>query len=352
MLVIQFIVYIISVASDVFRVFSAAIRDNKLIATYNTLDALNTKVIIYELKEGTTQDIFDSRKVFDYGSVDIAFALAFLDFPDDLQSNNKLWLTFDLRVGEGFIYSNVSSFINWAGYIDLNNMTLEDGSSLFQFPTHDNFPVGKYTINMITNKSGSVLYVTGGYIRNKNDDKWSASNSFFKYNFTTKEWADITYLASGKIEPVVDHKSVVIDNRFLVILGGNKASSIDSSGYYSLYNLSVFDTFTNNWEVINIKPDVFDTSKTGLVFLNFLPIIYNNIIIVFGGTASENFTRSANNTHLGILDFKSKDWNWSPILNEDGSEYNSKRNNHNLVILNDQLIILSGKFIIIILYFS
>jgi hypothetical protein len=341
------------VVSDVFRVFSAAIRDNKLIATYNSYDSLNTEVIIYELKEGTIKDIFDSRKVFDYGSVDRAFALTFLDFPDDLQSNNKLWLKFDLQLGQNPGYPNASSFVNWAGYIDLNNMALEDGSSLFQFPTHDNFPIGMYTINMITNRFGSALYVTGGYNYNKNNDTWLASNSIIKYNFTTKEWADITYLTSGKIEPVVRHKSVVIDNRFLVILGGDKSKyPVDGYGYYSLYNLTVFDTFTNSWEVINIKPNVFDTSITALEFFDFIPIIHNDKVIVLGGRTSDNRTSYIDNTYLGILDFKSKDWNWIPILNEDGTIYNSKRNNHNLVILNDQLIILSGKFIIIILYFS
>ncbi|KXN64770.1 hypothetical protein CONCODRAFT_13956 [Conidiobolus coronatus NRRL 28638] len=343
MLAIRFIIYILPVVSEVFRVFSATIRDNKLIATYNSFDSLNTEIIVYELKEGTTKDIFDSRKAFGYGSVDRAFALNFMDIPDNLQEdNNKLWLKFDLQIGQSFNYPNISSFVNWVGYINLDNMTLEDGSNLFQFPTYENFPIGMYTLNAISNKFGSALYVTGGYIYNKNNDTYLPSSSFFKYNLTTKEWIDISYLANVKLEPVVEHKSVVIDNRFLVILGGEKAIyPINGFSYYSLYNLTVFDTFTNSWENVTIKPDIMDTSIVNFQFYNFIPTVYNDKIMVLGGTTNDNRTRYTDNRYLGILDFKSKIWTWIPILNEDGSSYNLKRNNHDLVVFNDQLIILS-----------
>jgi hypothetical protein len=352
MIVILLLIYTLAALSEPETLTSSTIRDNKLIAIYSTIKSLNIKVRSYELKEGTTADIFNSRKTVDFGLHDENFALKFLDIPDNLQEDkNKSWLKFEYQT-----YSFPLDFplMKWMGYINLSEMSLENDTDYIKFPTHENFPVRGYTINSIANEFGSALYATGGELYSEKDDRIFVSNSFHKYNFTTKEWMNITYSADGKLRPLTEHKSVVIENRYLVVLGGKRPTNnlrysisefVNTKfEYYSLYDLSIFDTFTNSWENVNIKPSIFEAKVSTLQFNKFLAAAYKDKIIVFGIDVAENQSYIGSPIrNLGILDLKSKTWTWTPILNEDGSSYEAFRDEKDIHVLNDQLIICTGK---------
>ncbi|KXN74321.1 hypothetical protein CONCODRAFT_2706 [Conidiobolus coronatus NRRL 28638] len=114
-----------------------------------------------------------------------------------------------------------------------------------------------------------------------------------------------------------------------------------------VYELKVggFDTLTNKWENVKIKASVFETHITTLKFIDFSAITYKDKIIVFGGIAVENQSNSHQpSRHLGFFDFKSKIWNWSPILNEDGSSYKPATEGRSILVFNDQLIICTDVF--------
>ncbi|KXN74852.1 hypothetical protein CONCODRAFT_1917 [Conidiobolus coronatus NRRL 28638] len=232
-------------------------------------------------------------------------------------------------------------------------MSLINDSNLIQFPTHENFPVKGYTINTIKNGLGAALYVTGGDLYSKKDRKYSECNSFYKYNFTSKGWVDMSHSVDGKLKPLSYHNSVVIDNRYLVILGGRRRviySGFDEYKnpiyeYNSLYNLTIFDTVTSNWENVNINVGIFDTNIVSFQFNGFLATAYKDKIVVLGGSTGVNQSNiNIKNGHLGILDLKSKSWAWTPILNEDGSIYGSLRVDGEVLAFNDQLIISSSVF--------
>jgi hypothetical protein len=233
-------------------------------------------------------------------------------------------------------------------------MSFKNDSSFIKFPTHENFPVKDYTMNTITNEFGSALYITGGEVYSKKDNNYLECNSFYKYNYTSREWVDMTYSANGKLKPLFDHKSVIIDNRYLVMLGGRRRivySTPPDNDYdhpefetNSLYNLSIFDTYTNTWENSNIKTNIFDTHIPTLQFIRFLAIAHENKVIVFSGMAGENRSSTfSSHEYSGILDFKSKNWAWSPLLNEDGSKFLWQMDGEIIQAPNDQLIICTSK---------
>ncbi|KXN66101.1 hypothetical protein CONCODRAFT_12117 [Conidiobolus coronatus NRRL 28638] len=162
----------------------------------------------------------------------------------------------------------------------------------------------------------------------------------------------MTYSINGKLKPVIGHSSAIVDNRYLAILGGytnvDDNESERSSGYeslykyYSLYNLTVFDTFTNDWENINIEPDIMDTSKVNIQFKEFLSTADKNKVYILAKTAGEDNTNAVDRIlYLGILDYSSKTWNWSPIYDEDGGKYNSSISANDLVVYKDQIIIIN-----------
>jgi hypothetical protein len=228
-------------------------------------------------------------------------------------------------------------------------MSLENGSDFIKFPTHENFPLIGYTLNSISNEFGTALYITGGMLYSKNDETYTANNSLYRYNFMSKGWVDMTYTIGAKLNPLAEHKSAVIDSRYLVILGGRSQIGFPKFGFNPLYNLTIFDTFTNNWEIVRISASVFDTHITTLKFIDFSVVAYNDKIIVFGGIAGENQSKFYQpSRHLGIFDFKSKIWNWSPILNEDGSSYKPAKESRNILVFKDQFIVCTGKLSFII----
>jgi hypothetical protein len=350
MIVIPLIAYILSVACENGTPYSATIRDNKLIVIYQDSNSTSIKFKVFELKEGATIDIFKSGKTFDYGRKDGEFALVFMDTPDNVQNDkNKLWLRFESYQTFNYNCTN-PPFKNWMGSINLDDMSLENHSGFIKFPTNDRFPAKGYTINKIASGFGSALYITGGVLYSKKNNTYMFESIFFKYNFTTRDWVDMNTVANIKIKPLFGHKSVVFDNRYLLVLGGfgseiESISNTDSSKkYYSIYNMALFDTFTNNWEYISIKPDIFENSVATIKFDNFLATIYNDKVVVLGGYIAEGRSSYyAFNNYFGVLDFKSKSWAWSPISIEDGINYSSKREGKVSILFNDQIIVFTGK---------
>ncbi|KXN74846.1 hypothetical protein CONCODRAFT_1911, partial [Conidiobolus coronatus NRRL 28638] len=323
---------------------STRIKDNKLIVIYQPYELNYVKVKVFELKEGPIENVYNSSKTFDFGRIDFRFILKFLDIPENFQEDkNKVWLKFETL---GYISPSASPFVNWVGYINLNDMSLENGSDFIEFPTDESFPVRGYTINTITNELGSALYIVGGYRYSKKYKTYLASNSFYKYNFTTKKWTDMAYTIDGKLKPLSEHRSVILYNKYLVLLGGGREVAYDTRlnrwdyEVDSLYNLTIFDTITNNWKNLNIETDKFDSHATTIKFYGFSATAHKDKIYVLGGYTSDNRSNaSISNERLGIFDFKSKTWYWTPIFNKDSSNYINSQNNGDIQVLNDQLII-------------
>ncbi|KXN65716.1 hypothetical protein CONCODRAFT_12620 [Conidiobolus coronatus NRRL 28638] len=200
-----------------FSIDSTTIKGSKLYSIYEDNNDNYIKVISYELKDGLTSDVFSRGESYRLNKIVRGFKLKFFDVPENLNGeHDKLWLKAYQTAYDAEI-SNSNS--NWMGYICLSDMVLNPNNSLIKFPTTDKFPLLGYTANMITNEYGSALYITGGAIYSKNKDALISSNSFFKYNYTTLEWTDMTSNYSSNLDPIYDHKSAIVDNRYLVLLG-------------------------------------------------------------------------------------------------------------------------------------
>ncbi|KXN67914.1 hypothetical protein CONCODRAFT_79969 [Conidiobolus coronatus NRRL 28638] len=342
MWVILFFSWFLIIIYSCYRPVSFTIRGNKLYTIVSPGKLVHFNFKVYELKVDPTICNVTIVGGYELANIPDGFDLKFIEVPNISQEmHNKLWVRAELT--EDIKQYGNTSYINWVGYINLDDMSLKADSSFIKFPTHDKFPVNKYTINTITNEFGSVLYITGGMLYSKKDNTYAYSNSFFKYNFTTREWVDMTYLAYGKLKPLAGHSSVVIDNRYIVILGGYSKKMIyefERPDYNSLYNLVVFDTFINNWENISIKPNIFDTSIVTMEFDGFSAIVSANKIVVLGGIAGNELNKLDVNPYLGILDYNSKTWAWKEIRNYDGSIFKYWMEN-GAVIYNNRIIIFS-----------
>jgi hypothetical protein len=348
MLIILFITYTLSVVSQLERLILATIREDKIIAIYSSPEFNNFNARVFELKEGKTADIFNSGRTFDFGHKYEKVDLDILDIPESLQGDkNKLWLRYSLL--ESFDNSTAPPLMNWVGYIDLDDMSLKNDSSLIKFPIDENFPVKGYTINRMINGLESALYVTGGELYSKKDNIYLPSSSFYKYNFTSKEWADLTNTVNGKLKPLFDYKSIAIGNRYLVMFGRrdviyNLNSDRTKFEYNPSYNLTIFDTFNNSWESVNIDIKAFNINTKSIQLNDILTATYNDKIIVYvrGDGDSRSNMRDINK-YLGILNLESKSWTWSPVQNKYDQRYIQSIYERYLVVFNDQIIIFSGK---------
>ncbi|KXN67913.1 hypothetical protein CONCODRAFT_19313 [Conidiobolus coronatus NRRL 28638] len=352
---ILLIYYLHSVISRRGYSYSATIRGDKLYTIYLEYQQDYAEFKVYELKNGSIIDIVNSAKTIELETNIKKFLPEFLDIPGSLQeSHNKLWMKGKLK--EAIKGQKNSTYKSWVGYINLDDMSLITDSSLIKFPSNENFTLSEYAISTVNNKFGAAIYIVGGVYYFKKENRQSIENSILKYNFTIRRWVDMTYLVKGKLKPLFSHKSVVIDNRYLVMLSGITEESkeeIDiinrnkpNYNFNSLYNLKVFDTFTNNWEYIDIKPDVMDTDIATFEFEEFLATVYDNKIIVIGVKIGTNTTMGistvitpADSPYIGILDYDSKTWSWSQIYNEDGSKYSSGIYTKDIFVYNDQIIL-------------
>jgi hypothetical protein len=348
---IYFLLYSISVIAV--RFISTAIREDKLYAISKDDSNNSFHVTVYDLKSGLIGDVFSSGTTYSLTKLERGFDLKFFDVPDTLQeARNRLWLKSDqVSYGTGFNNSNS----NFMGYINLSDMTFKADSSFIKFPTAENFPIFGYTMNTITNDLESALYVTGGVVYSKIKDEYISSNSFFKYNFATKEWKDMSLDVKGKLNPVYNHASVVVDNKTLVLIGGKvaKDSTRDSTliiseddlfKVNSIYKLTRFDTVTNSWESVALNVSLFDRSITTIQLTEFSANFYNNKVFLLGGLVTSNDKQNQDhNSKIGILDYKSNEWIWSPVVNDSGNFYSSPIEAKISLLFNDQVILTSGK---------
>jgi hypothetical protein len=354
---IYFLLYSISIIAIKF--VSTAVRENKLYAiSINDLDN-SFKVTAYELKDGLIEDVFINGVTSSLTKLERGFDLKFFDVPNTLKEyRDKLWLKADQTSSDAKTSSTHSNFM---GYISLSDMTFKPDSSFIKFPTDENFPLFGYTMNTIANDRESALYVAGGVIYSKSKDAYISSNSFFKYNFATKEWKDMTSDAKGKLNPVYNHTSVVYD-KTLVLIGGRIAKdptkdstlNISEDGLFkvnSIYNLTKFDTATNNWQSIALNTSMFDSSVASLQLTEFSANFYKNKIYALGGLATSNDRKIPDrNTKVGILDYNTNQWSWSPVFDGSGNVYSSPVEAKSSLVFNNQIILTSGKLNRFILY--
>ncbi|KXN65713.1 hypothetical protein CONCODRAFT_12617 [Conidiobolus coronatus NRRL 28638] len=329
------IVLLYSISIIAIKFVSTAVRENKLYAISANDSDNSFQVTSYELKDGSIKDIFSNGISSSLTKLGRGFELKFFDIPNTLQEyRDKLWLKAD-QTSADTKTSNTDS--NFMGYINLNDLSFKRDTSFIEFPKDENFPVFGYTMNTITNERESALYITGGVIYSKSKDAYISSNSFFKYNFATKKWDDMTSGAKGKLNPVYNHTSVVAD-KTLVLIGGRVAKdptkdstlNVSEDGLFkinSIYNLTKFDTVTNNWKLTEFSA-------------NF----YSNKVYTLGGSATSNEKQAPDrNTKLGILDYNGNQWSWSPVFDDAGNIFNSPVEAKSSLIFNDQIILTSGK---------
>ncbi|KXN65717.1 hypothetical protein CONCODRAFT_12621 [Conidiobolus coronatus NRRL 28638] len=331
MLVYLHIAYLLPTTSFNHNFISTTIRDNKLYTLYENSATEIYQVIVYEVNESLPSYTSTNGTAYSLIKIDRGFRLEFFDPLENIERNhNKLWLISRMyNISEADISS---TYLNWVGSINCNDMKFSSVPSPIKNHSLNNFPITGHTINLITNEHGSALYIIGGLIRSNNDIGVAFTNSTFKYNFTTNEWIDLAPLSNGKLIRINSHKTVAINNRYLVSFSGNiyNSSSLDPSSQFttneyivnnSLYSLWVFDTLTYIWKNIRIDDNIIDQKLFNLNFSEFSVNLYKNKIYALGGIVTDSESEKSNNYKtLGILDIELKKWSFSNLYNEDGNE--------------------------------
>jgi hypothetical protein len=342
-----------SVSITAISVVSATIKDNNLYLIYKYESNNIYELSIYNLKSGRMKDICKDKKNINMTIPISKHALKFTDAPVNLQDyHNKLWLKADQTDYGPEIDNSNSKFM---GYINISDMSFIDDTSTVKFPETEKFPKFGYTMNKVEGKCGSALYASGGVVYSKSLDAYISSNSFFKYNYTTDEWVDMTSKYNGKLDPIYGHKSVVMDSRYIVLFGGkiakdpskNSILNINDNSLFkvsSIYNLVKFDTVTNYWESTVLNTSMFDSSIASLQLTDFSINFYKNKVYTLGGLATSNDRNTTDhNTKLGILDYSRNQWSWSPVFDKNGNVYGSYIEAKYSIIYNHQIILISGK---------
>jgi hypothetical protein len=356
MLIFIFYIYLFSLASCYNLYISTTIRDNKLYALFRNGDTILNKLGVYDLKEGSISNIVDSGRTIKLPFFGPNIILEYFEMPHNHDKDkDKLWLITKQVQCEN--YTSKSPYTNWMGYINLNSMSVTDVSSIIKNPPFEKFPHILYTKSMITNEYGSTLYIIGGLVYDKWGNDHIYKNSFFSYNFTTNEWVDMALLSKGKLDPIINPTVTVIENRYLILMGGRVSdNSTRNRNYKSIsknqlinnspFDFRVYDTFTNSWDNFHIDPSIFDSdiSRSGIGLYDLAPKVYKNkIYLPVGYVGVIDSYKNEYISKLGILDYQSKNFTWSSLYNEDGYDFNFNVKIQDTAIFNDSMLIITGK---------
>jgi hypothetical protein len=324
-----------------------------LYAVYQNYESQKLEVIEYRLKDGLVSDISKSGVTYKLTQMNPLLKYSFVDVPTYLQDDNKLWLVANY---EGMPLNDIdNTYLDWMGYINLTDMSLKPTEIIIKKPYFDKFPSFGFSRDIITNEYEPSLYIIGG----SSFYGKSYSNVFYKYNFTTNDWVDMASISKNVLYPINGHSTIVVDNRYLYLLGGFTVynSKIDSDSVFSndthfvtgnlkknsLYNIWIYDIFEKNWEFYHIDIDIFDRGLLDIVISGIYPHYYKENIYLVGVELSDpKVYRPDKVSKFGLLNVKTKKWTWNPLYNEDGSEYNKTELFRDSVIFNDQIILISG----------
>ncbi|KAI9291803.1 hypothetical protein K502DRAFT_282181, partial [Neoconidiobolus thromboides FSU 785] len=97
-----------------------------------------------------------------------------------------------------------------------------DNSTLLASPEiNNNSPIQRSGSSIIITKDNQ-LYLFGGYIKHPNYSQLLLTRQFYHFNFTSNQWIDLTYTTDeAKIPPSAYHTATLIEDRYMVILGGS-----------------------------------------------------------------------------------------------------------------------------------
>jgi hypothetical protein len=306
---------------------------------------------IYNLRSGPISDI--QPQSVNFTNSNPIYTPQFLHLPQGLPDgrSNEIWM-----IG-GFAKDELKDINltkeNWSCEI-LDNNELKFHDDFIPMPLFENFPKSGFSQTIVNSDKGPELYIIGGLLYFEELNTSLITNYFFKYEFNTREWNDLSGTTKSILEPRAFHR-VIEANSSLLLFGGirnNKSKYENYKNSVPIKNASDFDDFATvfkfdlkeqKWSTVNTKlnkdPNIYRNGATIGSSFN----VYKERIISYSNLY--NSEGKYYEPQIGILDYNTWDWEWHDVKNESGIDNNLLLSYYQTLVINDQLILIHGKLV-------
>ncbi|KXN65929.1 hypothetical protein CONCODRAFT_12353 [Conidiobolus coronatus NRRL 28638] len=307
-----------------------------------------TGLTIYNLEDGPISDI--KSRLINLTSSNPSYTPQFLQLPESLPENRSDGLWMIGGIADENLKSNDLTKENMACEI-LKDSEMKTHDDFISMPEFMNFPRSGFSQTIVNGNNGPELYIIGGLIYSKEFNAELITNYFYKYEFYTGKWSDLSEATKSILPPRAYHRVIEADNSLLLVGGikDNKDikkkvdySVIDKEqlGFGNISTIYKFDLKNQKWSVVETKlnkdPNIYrNGTAAGSSF-----DIYKDKIISY--TAFVDYETNLIEPQLGILNYKTWEWEWHNVKTEIGTDNSLILSFHQTLIINDQLIMIHG----------
>jgi hypothetical protein len=329
---------------------SSILRNNKFYV-YEPISSTgdDSSITIYNLQDGPVSEIKRTEVSFSAGQ---NYTPQFINLPNNKDSD--LWLIGGQT--EKSIASNELSPTTWTSQF-INDSQFKFNSALIPQPKFSNFPKGGYSQVVVNINNNPVLYVIGGFIYNKDIKLNQLTNYFFKFDFNQNRWDDLSNLTNSILPAIVNHQTIVVENKYLLVANGlvNNNTKIgnlapaDNTTYFNLANkVYKFDLKDLKWSAIITKTNLDKDEYDGGIIYGASLDYYNGKILSYA--TLYNIELEVYDPRIALLDLNTWEWKWISLKSETGVDNSLQLMFHQTILIHDQLVLIHGKYIYIIIY--
>ncbi|KXN64822.1 hypothetical protein CONCODRAFT_13873 [Conidiobolus coronatus NRRL 28638] len=253
-------------------------------------------------------------------------------------------------IAEDELKNNNLSKENWNCEI-VNDNELKFHDDFIPMPPFKNFPKSGFSQTIVNSNDSPELYIVGDMVYSEELDTELITNYFYKYEFNTGQWSDLSEKTKSILRPRAFHKVIEADNSLLLFGGIQNDEAIkrkfehtapinDDADIGDITTIYKFNLNEQKWSTVNAKlnkdPNIYKTGQvSGSVY-----DVYKGKIISY--ISLFNYVKNIYQHQLGILDYKTWEWEWHSIKNEVGTDNNLFLSFYQTLIINHQLILIHG----------
>jgi hypothetical protein len=332
-------------------------KNNKLyVYQQNDIELKRPGLTIYNLRDGPVSDI--QTQLVNFTNSNPVYAPQFLQLPQFLpnERSQETWMIGGI-VSDKLKNNNLTKD-NWSCEI-INDSELKFHDDFIPMPQFDNFPKSGFSQTIVNGNNDPELYIIGGLVYSKELDTPLITNYFYKYEFSTRKWRDLSETTKSILPPRAFHKVIEVNSSLLLFDGIQNIEtikenfehtiladdSIDSGGIGTIFK---FDLIEQKWSKLNTKLNR-DLSiyRNGTAARSSFDV-YNGKVISYSAFFDNN--TGMYEPQIGILDYKTLEWEWHNVKTESGIDNNLALSYYQALIINRQLILIHGKFNNILIY--
>jgi hypothetical protein len=309
---------------------------------------------VYDLKDGPISDI--KSRLVNVTTSSPSYTPQFLQLPEAMPENisDDLWMIGG--IADESLESEDLTKENFSCEI-LNDNQLRLHNDFISMPEFKKFPRSGFSQTVVNGNNGPELYILGGLVYSKELKGEMISNYFFKYEFYTRIWSDLSETTKSIVPPRAYHTIVEADNS-LLLFGGVQDNEVikrnddcslmdkENINFGNLSTIYKYDLNNKNWSVVQAKlnkdPNAYWNGTAAGASFN----LYKDKIVSY--TAFIDKENTLVEPQLGVLDYKTWEWKWNNVKTEIGTDNSLILSFHKTIIINDQLILIHGKIIILL----